>query len=131
VTRAVTSELHWTLPALPASRTRKTNHARRQKLLEQAELARQEAALHAPATDDYNAGAQPLADYIEGLRQILVREKDKLGLPELPTKQEVQTALRSAEEHAEETRHGLGTARAQTQRPRGNYWPSSDRTGHR
>jgi len=93
------------------------HHARRQKLLERAELAQQEAALHAPATDDYNAGAQPLADYIEGLRQILVREKDELGLQELPTKQEAQTALRSAEEHAEETRYGLGTARAQLSGP--------------
>lgn len=88
-------------------------HVRRQKLLEKAELARQEAALHAPATDDYDAGARPLADYIEGLRQILAREKDELGLQELPAKSAAQTALRSAEEHAEEIRHGLATAQAQ------------------
>ncbi|MDZ7829233.1 MAG: hypothetical protein U5K33_07025 [Halofilum sp. (in: g-proteobacteria)] len=53
-------------------------YARRQKLLQDAELARQEAALHAPATDDLDAGAQALSDHIEGLRQVLAREMDEL-----------------------------------------------------
>ena len=87
-------------------------YARRQKLLQEAELARQEAELHAPATDDYEAGAQALADYIKGLRQILKRETDELGLQELPAHQEAETALRNAQEHAEEARHVLNNARA-------------------
>lgn len=88
-------------------------HARRKRLLEEAELARQEAAVHAPATDDYGAGAQSLADYVEGLRQVLAREKDELCLRELPSKSESQRALRSAEEHAAEARHNLEITRAQ------------------
>ncbi len=87
-------------------------HTRRRKLLEQAELARQEATLHAPATDDYEAGAQPLTDYIEGLRHVFTREKNELDLQTLPTRQQMQTALDAAEERAGATRHDIQTARA-------------------
>lgn len=54
------------------------HYTRRQKLLQTAELARQEAELHAPATDDHAAGAQALSDHIEGLRKILAREMAEL-----------------------------------------------------
>lgn len=87
-------------------------YARRQKLLQEAELARQEAALHAPATDDYDVGAQALSDHVEGLRQVLARETDDLGLEDLPTRDEVETALRTAQEEAEKARAALETARA-------------------
>ena len=68
--------------------------AKRQKLLRDAELARQGAELHAPATTDHEAGAQALADYIGGLRQILKREMSELDLQELRARQEAETALR-------------------------------------
>ncbi len=87
-------------------------YAKRLKLLEQATLARQEADLHAPATDHYEAGAQPLADYIEGLRDILARDKDELGLNALPSRQEAQAALTAADDDARQARHDVATARA-------------------
>jgi energy-coupling factor transporter ATP-binding protein EcfA2 len=92
-------------------------YAKRQALLQDAALARQEAALHAPATDDYEAGAAPLADYIEGLRKILARDKDELGLKELPSRQEAETALNTAENRAGQARHDVDTARAQLAGP--------------
>ena len=87
-------------------------YARRQKMLQQAQLARQEAELHAPATDEHEAGAQALADYIESLRQILAREMDELALQELPAYQEAETASRNAQEQATDARHALANARA-------------------
>ena len=84
----------------------------RQKTLQQAELARQEANLHAPATDEYEAGAQALADYIEGLRKILGNEMDELALQELPAHQEAETASRNAQEQTADARHALENARA-------------------
>lgn len=87
-------------------------YARRQKLLQEADFARQEAQLHAPATDEYEAGAQALVNHIEGLRQILKRAMDDLGLGELPSHQDAETELRIAQEQAEEARNALGTARA-------------------
>lgn len=88
-------------------------YLKRSRLLEQADLARQEAALHAPATDDYESGAQSLSDYIEGLRQVLAREQGELGSQELPAMPEAQTALRVAEDLAVTARHDVDTARAQ------------------
>ena len=87
-------------------------YAERQKSLQDAELARQAAELHAPATSDYEAGAQALDDYIKGLRQVLKREMDELALQELPARQEAETALRTAQSQADETRSALGAARA-------------------
>ena len=86
--------------------------ARRQRLLRDAELARQGVDLHAPATNDYEPGAQALADYIEGLRQVLKREMNELDLQELPARQEAETALRTAQGQADEARSALDTARA-------------------
>lgn len=87
-------------------------HTRRQKLIQSAELARQEAELQAPATDDHDAGAQALADYIESLRLILARELGELGIDEVPAKQDTETALRGAMEHAEDARGAVDMARA-------------------
>ncbi len=87
-------------------------YTRRQKLLQAAELARQEAELHAPATDDHDAGAQALSDYIEGLRKILTREMTELDVEELPEQAEADAALWTAMEQAEEARRGVDTARA-------------------
>ena len=87
-------------------------YATRQSLLQEAELARQEAELHAPAKDDHDAGAQALADYIEGMRTILEREKAELQLERLPAHSEAEATLRTAREQAAEARDSLQTARA-------------------
>ena len=87
-------------------------YTKRQKLLRDADLARQGAELHAPATVDYEAGAQALADYIEGLRQVLKREMNELDLQELPAGRDAETALLTAQGQADETRSALDTARA-------------------
>ena len=87
-------------------------YTQRQKLLQTAELARQEAELHAPATDDHDAGAQALSGYIEGLRKILAREMADLDAKRLPEHAEAEAALRAAVEHAEDARRAVDTARA-------------------
>ena len=87
-------------------------YARRQKLLGDADLARQEVELYAPATSDYEAGARALADYIGGLRQVLKREMNELDLQNLPARQEAETALRMTQVRMDETRSALATARA-------------------
>ena len=87
-------------------------YARRQKLLGDADLARQEVELYAPATSDYEAGPRALADYIGGLRQVLKREMNELDLQDLPARQEAETSLRKTQEQADETRSALATARA-------------------
>ena len=87
-------------------------HAQRQKLLQEAELARQELALQAPATDEREAGARALSDHIQGLRQILTREMEELQVEELPALGEAEAALNRAQEQAEQTRSLLGTRRA-------------------
>ncbi len=86
--------------------------AKREKLLRDAELAKQEAELHAPATDDHEAGAEPLADHIAGLKTILERELADLGIGGLPTEKEAEQALTSAQDGAQEARDTLTTARA-------------------
>jgi len=86
--------------------------AKRQRLLRDAELARQEAELHAPGTDDYDAGAEPLADHIAGLKTILERELIDLGIEALPTEKDAEQAHFSAQEGAQEARETLSTARA-------------------
>lgn len=86
--------------------------AKREKLLRDAELAKQEAELHAPATDDYDAGAEPLADHIAGLKTILETELADLGIDSLSTEKEAEKALTSAQDDATESRDTLSTARA-------------------
>jgi chromosome segregation ATPase len=87
-------------------------YTRREKFLQAGELARQEAELNAPATDDYDAGAQALSDYIEGLRIILTREMADLGIEQLPEHAAADAALRAALEQADEARRAVDTARA-------------------
>ena len=87
-------------------------YTRRQKLLQTAELARQETELYAPATDDHDAGSQALSDYIEGFRKILAREMTDLDAEKLPEHGEAEAALRAAVEHTEEARRAVVTARA-------------------
>ena len=103
--------------ALDGARATTVNDAegqyeRRQQMLQKAELARQEAELHAPATEEHEAGAQALADYIEGLRQILGREMNELAVQEFPAYQKAETASRNAQEQAADARHALENARA-------------------
>ena len=92
-------------------------YTRRQKLVQQAQLARQEAEVHAPATDDHEAGAQALAAHVEGLRQVVQREMTELDVQELPARQEAEDALRSAERQADEARSARDTARAALRGP--------------
>ncbi len=87
-------------------------HAQRQELLQEAELARQELALQAPATDEREAGARALSDHIQGLRQILTREMEELQVDELPALGKAEAALNRAQEQAEQTRSLLGARRA-------------------
>ncbi len=86
--------------------------AKRQRLLREAELTRQEAELHALATEDYDAGAEPLADHIAGLKTILQGELADLGIDGLPTEKKAEHALTSAQDGAQEARDTLTTARA-------------------
>lgn len=86
--------------------------AKREKSLRDAELARQEAALYAPATDDYDAGAEPLADHVAGLKKILEGELTDLGIESLPSEKQAEQVLASAQESAQEARDTLTTARA-------------------
>ena len=95
-------------------------HAKRQKLMQDAELARQEVELHAPATEEYEAGAQALSDYIEGLRQVLKREMDDLQLQEMPTRQDAEAALRAAIDQASDARSTLAETRASLSGPENN-----------
>ena len=92
-------------------------YTRRQKLMQNAELARQETELHAPATADHDTGAQALSDYIEGLRQILTREMTELSIEKLPTQHEAATELRATQEQAAEVRGAVDTARAALRSP--------------
>ncbi len=86
--------------------------AKREKLLRDAEIARQEAELHAPETHDYDAGAEPLADHIAGLKAILERELADLGIESLPSEKDAERALTSAQESGQEARDTQITARA-------------------
>ncbi|MCY3981665.1 MAG: hypothetical protein OXF51_07860 [Alphaproteobacteria bacterium] len=94
-------------------------NTKRQKLLRDAELSRQGAALHAPATVDYEAGARALGDYIKGLRQVLKREMNDLDLQDLPAGRAAETALIAAQGQADETRSARDTARAALSGPEG------------
>jgi DNA repair exonuclease SbcCD ATPase subunit len=87
-------------------------YVRRETLLRDADLARQEAELHAPANDDHEAGGQALGDHIAGLKQILGRELEELGLPGLPAYQGAEETLRNAQSQAADVRHDLENARA-------------------
>ena len=86
--------------------------SKRQRQLQDAELARQEAELHAPATDDYDAGAEPLEDYIEGLKAILERELTELGIEDLRMERGAENVLVDAENGAQEAKEALATTRA-------------------
>ena len=103
--------------ALQAGGTKTVNdaedqYAQRHKLRQKAELARQEVELHAPGTDDHDAGAQALSDYVEGFRKILTREMADLDVENLPEHVEAEAVLRAAVEHAEEARRTVATIRA-------------------
>ena len=86
--------------------------AKREKLLRDAEFARKEVELHAPATDDYDAGAQPLADHIASLKAILDGEIIDLGIESLPSEKEAEQTLDTARESAQEARDAQVTARS-------------------
>ena len=106
-------------------------YAKRQKLLRDGDLASQEAELYAPATNDHEAGAQALADYIEGLRQVLKREMNELDLHDLPARQEAETAFRTAQGQAVDARNAPSiTARAALSGPDDTLGNAPNRNRH-
>ena len=90
---------------------------KREKLLRDAELALQETELLSPATDEYEAGAQALADHIESLYLILKSETERIGLDKLPVLKESEAALEKANRRAVSARHIFGNARAELSGP--------------
>jgi uncharacterized protein YhaN len=86
--------------------------AKREELIREAEFARQEAELHAPGTDDYNAGAEPLFDYITSLEAVFEREMADLGIESLPSETNAEQAVDAAEGSAQQARDTQITARA-------------------
>ncbi|HLW27098.1 MAG TPA: AAA family ATPase [Kiloniellales bacterium] len=91
--------------------------ARRRKFLQEEELARQEAELHAPPGAQRPAGAEALADHIHGLLEVLDREIAELGVECLPERGEAEVAFHRAVEDAKATRHALERARAALRGP--------------
>lgn len=84
-------------------------HALREKLLTQAQFARSEAELHAPAVEGRAAGAQALADHIAGLAAILAREA---GSGALPSRDAAEAAQRAAQAAVLTARDAAQSARA-------------------
>lgn len=89
----------------------------KERLLRDADLARKEAELHSPATDDHGAGAQALGNYIENLSLMLKAKIDKLSLSELPNLKESEVILDSVKKRAVDARHVLDNARAKLSGP--------------
>ncbi|MCY4379472.1 MAG: AAA family ATPase [Candidatus Dadabacteria bacterium] len=89
----------------------------KERLLRDADLARKEAELHSPATDDHGAGAQALGSYIESLSLIFKAKTDKLNLSQLPNLKESETILDSTKKRAADARHVLDNARAKLSGP--------------
>ena len=94
-----------------------TLYSNRQETFREAEFARKEAELHAPRTDEHEAGAQVLTNYIKKHEQILENEMAKLGLQKLPEHQEAETALQNARDESETMRDALNKARADLNGP--------------
>lgn len=94
-------------------------YGKRKRALEDADIARREAELHAPPSDEHEAGANALADYIKGHRQILKRkmDEDELKLQELPSCQEIKTELENAKKQDDEARDALEAARVELKGP--------------
>ena len=89
----------------------------RMRLLRDADLARQEAKIHSPATDEYKAGAQALGDHIESLIMILKYETNELNLSKPPVLKESEATLEDARGRAEDARRTLDKARAELAGP--------------
>ena len=92
-------------------------HGERKKALEDADIARREAELHAPPGDEYEAGADALADYIKGHREILESKMDELKLKELPSYQEIETELENVKKQENEARQALDDVRVELKGP--------------
>lgn len=94
-----------------------SRYSKREKLLRDAELARQEAELHSPATDEYEAGAQALGDYIESLYLILKGKTEELNLNELPVPKESEASLENAKKQAVDVHRIFENTRAKLSGP--------------
>lgn len=86
--------------------------AKKNRLLQDAELAEREIELHAPEMEDHGSGAEAILAYIEGSKQVLNREMVELELADCPTRQDAETALQLSEENADQAREAVQTARA-------------------
>lgn len=92
-------------------------HRKRSQALDDANFARREVELHAPPSDEHEAGAASLSVYIEGCRQILERKMDELELRELPSCQEIEMELRNTKTQEDKALHTLYDARAELKGP--------------
>lgn len=94
-------------------------YEKRKRALEDAAIARREAELRAPPSDEHEAGADALADYIKGHRQILKHkmDEDELKLQELPSCQEIETELENAKKQDDEAREALEAVRDELKGP--------------
>ena len=92
-------------------------YARRKDLLDKAVLAGQTAGLHAPVTEEHEAGAEALLNYIGSLKVTLEREMGELELEALPDRKIVDEAMREVQRVADEARDVLGPARAALDSP--------------
>ena len=90
--------------------------AKRKALLKDAEHARKEVELYAPKTDDCEAGAEALADYIESLKVIHEQGMTDLGNTSLPSEKEAEQVLVSAQESAEDARENQTSTRSDLDR---------------
>lgn len=89
----------------------------RMKALSDEEFARREAELYAPRTNEHEAGAQALADYVTGLQRTLENNTDRIDTRSLPERQKAEAMLDKAADEAEVARHALGKARTALDAP--------------
>ena len=95
-------------------------NAKLKTLKRDADFANEEIELHATATEDHEGGVLGLSAYIEGLKQILDREKEELDLQDLPVRADAETDLHTAQECTKDAHSNLESARASLTGPQGN-----------
>ncbi len=92
-------------------------YERRQKLLQDAKVARGTVEAYVAATDEYESGLQSMGGYIKGQVQILAREKEKFRLRELEPPSRVEEMLRTLQSKADQARETFNIALANLSGP--------------
>ena len=121
--QTIHAELENTLESVHAKNLShsETLYEERKNLLQVVEIARKEVNLYAPATNEYEAGAQSLGDYINSQSKIISREMNDLDLSEVPTQSEAEDALNIAEGKTNEARQMLAIKKADLTGPEETY----------